>query len=237
MRLQLTFLCDELVFQALELIFRILRGEFRVSADKSIAVENLRHRLHTGPLLQLVPLFVVIHIEEDLPERDTTLPQKFLCSRAIGAKLRGVDDYLFGHACDIHQPANPMNTLGLRHVALNVKDPQVSKEFYIRVLKMQLEWEPDPENVYLTSGGLDNLALHKASDGESSTGILDHIGFALPSLNDVDEWYQWIQGQGARILREIKTHRDGARSFYFSDPDGITIQMIYHPPISRRATA
>ena len=34
-------------------------------------------------------------------------------------------------------------TLGIRHVALNVSDAQRSKEFYIRVLQMQLEWEPD----------------------------------------------------------------------------------------------
>jgi len=137
-------------------------------------------------------------------------------------------------------------TLGLRHVALYVKDPQVSKEFYCRVLKMQLEWEPDPDNVYLTSQGLDNLALH--SDSQKVTFLsepdaprvlprLDHIGYILPTMGDVDRWYEWVQSQGAKILREIKTHRDGARSFYFSDPDGVIIQMLYHPPISERASA
>lgn len=127
-----------------------------------------------------------------------------------------------------------MKTLGLRHVALNVKDPQRSKEFYVRVLRMEVEWEPDADNVYLTSEGQDNLAIHKAEAGASG-GALDHIGFALPSADDVDLWYDWIKGQGARILREIKTHRDGARSFYFADPDGITIQMIHHPPIAAKA--
>ena len=29
-----------------------------------------------------------------------------------------------------------METLGIRHLALNVRDPQASKEFYLRVLKM-----------------------------------------------------------------------------------------------------
>lgn len=132
-----------------------------------------------------------------------------------------------------------MKTLGLRHVALNVLDPQRSKEFYVRVLKMQLEWEPDAENIYLTSGGQDNLAIHKLADGETAEKgqRLDHIGFALPAASDVDEWYRWVQSQNAKILREIKTHRDGARSFYMSDPDGTIIQMIYHPPISERCRA
>lgn len=132
-----------------------------------------------------------------------------------------------------------MNTLGMRHVALNVQDPERSKEFYSRVLRMQLEWQPDPDNVYLTSGGHDNLALHRAKGplpgspgNHESQQRLDHIGFALPTPEDVDAWHSWIVSQGAEIVQPVKTHRDGARSFYFKDPDGILIQMIYHPPIA-----
>ena len=51
---------------------------------------------------------------------------------------------------------------------------------------------------------------------------------------DVDQWYAWVRSQGVAILHELKTHRDGARSFYFSDPDGLAIQLIYHPPIAIR---
>jgi catechol 2,3-dioxygenase-like lactoylglutathione lyase family enzyme len=128
-----------------------------------------------------------------------------------------------------------MKTLGLRHVALNVADPQKTKDFYINVLKMELEWEPDLDNVYLTSGGQDNLAIHKAGPIADSLQHLDHIGFALPEMSDVDEWYAWVKTHSVKILREIKTHRDGARSFYMEDPDGVVIQMIYHPPISKRS--
>ena len=128
-----------------------------------------------------------------------------------------------------------MNTLGLRHLALNVSNPQRSKEFYTRVLKMEVEWEPDPDNVYLTNGGHDNLALHRY-ESKPSTGAqsLDHIGFALKTEDDVDVWYEWVKSLGVPIAKEIKSHRDGARSFYIRDPDGIIIQMIYHPPIADR---
>jgi catechol 2,3-dioxygenase-like lactoylglutathione lyase family enzyme len=129
-----------------------------------------------------------------------------------------------------------MKTLGMRHVALNVQDPQRSKLFYMRVLGMELEWEPDAENVYLTSGGHDNLAIHKSKEATPSAGQrLDHLGFILPSIEDVDAWYAWVKAQGATIVQEIKTHRDGARSFYMKDPDGIVIQMIYHIPVAQRA--
>ena len=39
--------------------------------------------------------------------------------------------------------------LGLRHVALNVRDVRKSVEFYSNVLGMKLEWMPDEENAYL----------------------------------------------------------------------------------------
>jgi catechol-2,3-dioxygenase len=102
-------------------------------------------------------------------------------------------------------------------------------------MKMKIEWEPDADNVYLTSDQQDNLALHKQASDKSSNGqSLDHIGFILPTLESVDEWYQWAKSQKVPIFKEIKTHRDGARSFYMSDPDGIIIQMIYHSPIAKK---
>lgn len=130
-----------------------------------------------------------------------------------------------------------MKTLGIRHVALNVRDPQKSKAFYTRILKMEVEWEPDADNVYLTTGGQDNLALHRAPGAGQGPAAapgqaLDHIGFVLGSADEVDAWHEWMAGAGVPIVKAMKTHRDGARSFYIKDPDGILIQMIYHPPIA-----
>ncbi len=123
--------------------------------------------------------------------------------------------------------------IGLRHAALYVRDVGRSLAFYRDVLGMQLEWKPDEENVYLTSGS-DNLALHKLPQnrepGEVQT--LGHIGFAVRSAADVDIWALRLENQGVELAKPPKTHRDGARSFYFYDPDRILIQLIYHPPIS-----
>jgi predicted enzyme related to lactoylglutathione lyase len=40
--------------------------------------------------------------------------------------------------------------------------------------------------------------------------------------------------RGVAILKEPKSHRDGARSFYCRDPDGNTVQLIYHPPLANK---
>jgi catechol 2,3-dioxygenase-like lactoylglutathione lyase family enzyme len=125
--------------------------------------------------------------------------------------------------------------LGLRHVALNVRDVRKSLEFYSEILGLKLEWMPDPENAYLTSGH-DNLALHQLPAGAEPGAVqmVHHIGFVVGRPEDVDHWAGRLRTRGVPLAQEPKTHRDGARSFYFHDPDGMLIQLIYHPPISGR---
>ncbi len=126
-------------------------------------------------------------------------------------------------------------TLGMRHVALFVRDLEACENFYINLLGMELEWRPDHQNVYLTSGS-DNLALHKAStehQRDEAGQRLDHIGFFVNSAEDVDRWFQFLQDHGVKMRTEPRTHRDGARSFYCYDPDGTHVQIIHHPPVSQ----
>lgn len=96
---------------------------------------------------------------------------------------------------------------------------------------MQVEWRPDPDNVYLTSGN-DNLALHRATEKADGPQRLDHIGFFLAKPEHVDEWYDFLLANKVEMRTRTKTHRDGARSFYCYDPDGNIVQMIFHPPLA-----
>lgn len=127
----------------------------------------------------------------------------------------------------------PKPTAGLRHVALFAQNFEVCVDFYTRILGMDIEWQPDPDNVYLTSG-CDNLALHRARKSLPATDSrLDHIGFIVNTPAEVDSWFVYMQAKNVVIDMPPKTHRDGARSFYCQDPDGNHIQIIFHPPISR----
>jgi catechol 2,3-dioxygenase-like lactoylglutathione lyase family enzyme len=130
----------------------------------------------------------------------------------------------------------PESTLGLRHVALQVRDLEACERFYVELMGMRVEWRPDTDNVYLT-GGADNLALHRIAGPHAEAGQqrLDHIGFLLGRIGQVDDWHAFLKSQGVRIAKEPRTHRDGARSFYCLDPDGNTVQIIYHPPLAERA--
>ena len=125
-------------------------------------------------------------------------------------------------------------TLGIRHIALKVHNMDDSIIFYKDILGMEIDWQPDPDNVYLTNG-LDNLALHRQNnlDLDSEHNRLDHFGIMLRDKADVDSWYNHIKSNNVTIVNELKDHRDGSRSFYCSDPDNNVDQIIWHPILNK----
>ncbi len=130
-------------------------------------------------------------------------------------------------------PTSRPSHLGMRHVALNVRDMTAAEDFYVRVMGMTVEWRPDPQNLYLTSGG-DNVALHQADatlPRDEASQRLDHIGYFVGQPDEVDAWGEWLRANGVRIRTPPRTHRDGARSLYCYDPDGTVVQIICHPPV------
>jgi catechol 2,3-dioxygenase-like lactoylglutathione lyase family enzyme len=126
----------------------------------------------------------------------------------------------------------PEGMVGIRHVALFVKELDLAIDFYTKIMGMHIEWQPDADNVYLTNGG-DVYALHRVDYTPSAEQRLDHIGFVLDSLEAVDDWYDYFVKQGVRITEKPKTHRDGSRGFYCLDAVGHLLELIYHPPIAK----
>ena len=127
---------------------------------------------------------------------------------------------------------------GLRHLALKVTDLARSRKFYEELFGMKAVWEPDPENVYLSSG-LDNLALHQIPAADVSRyksvqdQLLDHLGFIMDSPASVDRLFAQAERFGATIVKPARQHRDGSYSFYMADPDGNTVQVLYEPTVSK----
>jgi catechol 2,3-dioxygenase-like lactoylglutathione lyase family enzyme len=123
---------------------------------------------------------------------------------------------------------------GMRHIALKVRDVARSKSFYQDFLGMEVVWEPDPKNVYLSSG-CDNIALHEVSRSFATGATeqqLDHLGFVVATIDRVKQLEETFRASGVKIVHPFKVHRDGSASFYCADPDGIVIQMLYEPHLS-----
>ena len=88
---------------------------------------------------------------------------------------------------------------GLHHVALHARRFEKTLAFYTELFGMAVEWRPDADNVYLTSG-TDNLAIHRATGDIVEAGQrLDHIGFLVDEPDDVDGWYEYLTANDVAV--------------------------------------
>ena len=116
----------------------------------------------------------------------------------------------------------------LRHVALAVNKLDECEQFY-NLLGLQTELKT-MDYVYLTGNG-DNISLHKTQGKFGEAQRLEHIGFALDSVQAVDQLFNDLQKHGCNILYPPKTFGIGTHSFSVLDPDGIVVEFTYHPPM------
>ena len=120
-----------------------------------------------------------------------------------------------------------VRVLGLRHLALRVRDVDAATRFYGEIFGMRVVWQPDPRNVYLTSG-TDSLALHEDPE-VAARGALDHLGFLVASPDEVHAAAAALRARAVPIAHEPRTHRDGSVSCYCRDPDGNLVQILCLP--------
>jgi catechol 2,3-dioxygenase-like lactoylglutathione lyase family enzyme len=142
----------------------------------------------------------------------------------------------------VSQSAAKPPLLGLRHLALYVAHDRydAALQFYRDGMGMQIDWQPDDDAAYLTSG-TDNLALHRVPTpnpdqlGRAHSG-LDHLGFMVPNAEAVEAWHASLEPRaaelGIEILARPRLHRDGATSFYLLDPAGNKVQILHVPSAS-----
>lgn len=126
-----------------------------------------------------------------------------------------------------------LESLGLCHLALRVRDLESALRFYRDLLGFRIVWQPDADNVYLSSGG-DNLALHRVETVSSDLGPLDHLGILVESPDAVRRAEAALVAAGVVVRQATKQHRDASVSCYVADPDGNTVQILYEPSLSPR---
>ena len=112
----------------------------------------------------------------------------------------------------------------LGHVAIRVKDMARAVAFYTG-LGMRMVWEAD-DWCYLEAGeGRDGLALL----GPNYKAAGPHFAFHFRDRAHVDVVHQQLKDQGVHV-GAVHDHRDGTASFYFRDPEGNWLEMLYEPP-------
>ena len=119
----------------------------------------------------------------------------------------------------------------LRHIAMQVPDPQKAAEFYMRVFGMQKVGETDWENargVYLSDGVI-NLALldYKTVEAAGEERGCDfvgvhHIGFWV---DDVAATRKAIEAAGGRYWMGEPAEGGGFYEVKYRDPNGVVVDI------------
>jgi catechol 2,3-dioxygenase-like lactoylglutathione lyase family enzyme len=120
-----------------------------------------------------------------------------------------------------------IQTQGLTHIHLMVRDLERSAKFYKEVFGMT-ELFREGDMVFLnTPGSNDAIALNENRSGVEKAGDcggIAHFGFRLTNQSDLDSAIVQIERAGGKLLSRGE-HAPGINYAYLRDPDGYVIEL------------
>jgi catechol 2,3-dioxygenase-like lactoylglutathione lyase family enzyme len=121
-----------------------------------------------------------------------------------------------------------VKTYGLTHIALSVRDPERSLEFYKRVFGAVAVYRQADFIQAQTPGSRDVLVFERGKRTGTSGGIA-HFGFRLTKPSDLPRALEAIKAAGGKI-RSHGEFCPGEPYVFFSDPDGYDVEIWYEIP-------
>jgi catechol 2,3-dioxygenase-like lactoylglutathione lyase family enzyme len=121
-----------------------------------------------------------------------------------------------------------IETRGLHHIHLVVRDAERAKQFYVEVFGMKELFRGGPKMIFLqTPGSRDLITLNedareRANAGQS--GGISHFGFQLASGGTIDDAVREVERAGGKLLSRGE-HAPGVPFAYVADLDGYTIEI------------
>jgi catechol 2,3-dioxygenase len=119
------------------------------------------------------------------------------------------------------------------HVAIRVRDLESAKRFYGDTLGMKLGMEIPGQGLFFRFNNYHHdLAVFKAREGaepasKNHAGVA-HIALVADDFDTVLRMYHRLQEQGVPVNRTID--HGATKSIYFSDPDGIELEIYCEVP-------
>jgi catechol 2,3-dioxygenase-like lactoylglutathione lyase family enzyme len=123
----------------------------------------------------------------------------------------------------------PVDTHGLTHVALAVRDPRASAEFYKSVVGAIPVYEDADVIQVQTPGSRDIIVFERNPSSAGHAGGISHFGFRLRDPGDIDKACKAVEKAGGKI-RDRGEFVPGEPYVFFSDPDGYEVEIWYELP-------
>jgi glyoxylase I family protein len=119
-----------------------------------------------------------------------------------------------------------METSGLNHIIMTIKDVKLSQAFYGDLLGLEIN--PIADGFFFRTGGVAIFffpSSHPIPDdrfNEFRIG-LDHLSFTAPSETALQSLAKRLQGAGVET-KGVETYHTGNRYVAFRDPDNIQLE-------------
>ncbi len=126
-------------------------------------------------------------------------------------------------------PGSPVPTYGLTHIALAVRDPERSFEFYERVVGSVAVYRSESFIQVQTPGSRDVIVFERNAETAGRSGGVMHFGFRLSSPADIDHACMAIEAAGG-VVHDRGEFVPGEPYVFFSDPDGYEVEIWYELP-------
>ena len=112
----------------------------------------------------------------------------------------------------------------IRHLALTVHDPHVSRDFYLQKIGLDGEASDEPWGVRLKFADGFMFALIQGDPPANAAGAV-HFGCALPSRDDARDLRDRLRQEGVTELEwEDEGDYTGVK---VQDPDGYVVELAY----------
>jgi catechol 2,3-dioxygenase-like lactoylglutathione lyase family enzyme len=121
-----------------------------------------------------------------------------------------------------------IETMGLSHIHLVVRDLERSLRFYQGVFGMKERFRDGPRMVFLnTPGSRDLVTLNEDPSEARLAGVnggVAHFGFRLEDPSAIDAAIAEVEAAGGKLVRRGE-HEPGVPFAYVEDPDGYLIEL------------
>jgi catechol 2,3-dioxygenase-like lactoylglutathione lyase family enzyme len=160
-------------------------------------------------------------IEEVVAQfENKTLSRRQLISSLLAITATGGASLVSGQPAPAVAKGRSMN-----HVSLSVNDVERSAEFYNRVLGLEVISRPANGGINMGLGDESFLGLYNLDN----PGGMHHLCIGVDGYN-ANRLAAKLEDHGisANINRDPANRTSGGDQLYFSDPDGIVVQLAQH---------
>lgn len=119
---------------------------------------------------------------------------------------------------------------GIEHVAIFAKDTDALKEWYIKMFEFKVVYDNGKGTYFLMAPDGAMIEFVKTTEiadpiGDKVSGVR-HLAL---SVDDFENMVEKLMAEGVNVVSQPSVSATGIKTFFFRDPEGNVLHLIYRP--------